>query len=422
MIGAIRFARRGSSLIWLLVAMGALLCSAPPSATAATTWKMTLVARQCPAYTDVMANRARNDIQESLRDLGKDTVYRQDGGQPISPTIEEPNNANCTPIVGWEFKFGDGINGADAGPWGSLSKVRNPINHPGGLVTLSSTPLLNSTGGATGNTIQGAVTTTLTDAEAALAAKSSLWVQGGLPGDPVLTTKFPDQFGFAALRCAIDNLNGDNVEFTRFPSGTTHVFCYAYYVTPPPTSGTIIIRKQVDVDAPQSYTQDFRFVSNITYNASGDFLLAVNNNAPASATFIRAETTPGVAPWQVTEDVPAGWHLQSLACTSANATSSTNIAGATAVIQLAASDTVTCTYTDEREPAARWWSRRRRSARRNVRVCGGAVGHDADPPPDHDHRGARSSHLDDTVHESRHLRDRRAPALVERRPAGASGA
>ncbi len=118
-------------------------------------------------------------------------------------------------------------------------------------------------------------------------------MQGGVPGDPVLTTKFPDQYGFAALRCAIDNLNGDNVEFTRFPSGTTHVFCYAYYVTPPPTSGTIIIRKQVDVDAPQSYTQDFRFVSNITYNASGDFLLAVNNNAPASATFIRAGDHPG---------------------------------------------------------------------------------------------------------------------------------
>ena len=147
MFGAIRFARRGSSLIWLLVAMGALLCSAPPSATAATTWKMTLVARQCPAYTDVMANRARNDIQESLRDLGKDTVYRADGGQPISPDIEEPNQPNCTPIVGWEFKFGDGINGADTGPWGGLSKVRNPINHPGGLVTLASTPLLNSTGG-----------------------------------------------------------------------------------------------------------------------------------------------------------------------------------------------------------------------------------------------------------------------------------
>ena len=196
MIGAIRFARRGSSLIWLLVAMGALLCSAPPSATAATTWKMTLVARQCPAYTDVMANRARNDIQESLRDLGKDTVYRQDGGQPISPTIEEPNNANCTPIVGWEFKFGDGINGADAGPWGSLSKVRNPINHPG----WSRHPLLDAASSTApaarpATTIQGAVTTTLTDAEAALAGKSSLWVQGGLPGDPVLTTKFPDSSG-----------------------------------------------------------------------------------------------------------------------------------------------------------------------------------------------------------------------------------
>ena len=191
MIGAIRFARRGLSLIWLLVAMGALLCSAPPSATAATTWKMTLVARQCPAYTDVMANRARNDIQESLRDLGKDTVYRQDGGQPISPTIEEPNNANCTPIVGWEFKFGDGINGADAGPVGQPLEGPEPHQPSGWSRHPPSTPLLNSTGGATRNTIQGAVTTTLTDAEAALAAKSSLWVQGGLPGDPVLTRSFP---------------------------------------------------------------------------------------------------------------------------------------------------------------------------------------------------------------------------------------
>ena len=93
------------------------------------------------------------------------------------------------------------------------------------------------------------------------------------------------------------------------------MFCYAYYVTPPPTSGTIVIRKQVDVDPPQFYTQDFGCVSNITYNASGDFVLAVTNNAAASMTFIRAETTTGtIAPWEVTELVPDGWQLQSLTC------------------------------------------------------------------------------------------------------------
>ena len=322
MIGAIRFARRGSSLIWLLVAMGALLCSAPPSATAATTWKMTLVARQCPTYTDVMANRARNDIQESLNDLGKDTVYNLDGSQPISPTIEEANHPNCTPITGWEFKFGDGINGADTGVWGSLSKVRNPITRAGSLVTLASTPLLNGSGNPTGNDIAGAVTTELTDQEATLAKDRNLWVQGGVPGDPVLLSKFHEQdgsptFGFAALRCAVDNLNGDNVEFTAFPSGTIHVFCYAYYVTPPPTSGTIIIQKRVDVDPPQVYSQDFVYQSNITYNASGQFTLGVVNNAAASITFIRGETaTVRPVPWQATELVPDGWRLQSLTCTS----------------------------------------------------------------------------------------------------------
>lgn len=315
-----------------------------PTASAAT-WKMTLVARSCDTYTDVMANRARNDIQESLRDLGKDSVYVS--GQPITPAIEEPNYGNCVPLVGWRFTFGDGINGADTGDFGSLSRVSHPIAH--NIVTVASTPLLNSTGGSTGNDIAGAVTVNLTDTEASLARNGNLWVQGGSPGDPVMDSTFPGKYGFAALRCAVDNLNGDNVEFNRYPSGTTHIFCYGYYVTPPPTSGTIVIRKQVDVDAPQSYDEDFRFISNITYNASGDFTLPVRANAPASETFVRGETTAGVAPWTISEVVPAGWQLQSLTCTSSNGGSTITTSGGSASIRLAALDTVTCTYIDERD-------------------------------------------------------------------------
>ena len=37
--------------------------------------KVTIAARECPEYTDITANRARNDIQESLEDLGADTPY-----------------------------------------------------------------------------------------------------------------------------------------------------------------------------------------------------------------------------------------------------------------------------------------------------------------------------------------------------------
>ena len=37
--------------------------------------KVTIAARSCDAYTDIFGNRARNDIMESLRDLGPDTPY-----------------------------------------------------------------------------------------------------------------------------------------------------------------------------------------------------------------------------------------------------------------------------------------------------------------------------------------------------------
>jgi hypothetical protein len=293
-----------------------------------------------------MANLARNDIQESLRDLGKNSVYSS--GQRISPSIEDPNNPNCTPITGWRFTFGDGINGADTGDFGKLSKVSQPRRQ---FTTLASTPELNTAGNPNSKDILGAVTVTLDSTETTLASSGSLWVQGGAPGDPVNDSAFPGTYGFAALRCAIDNLNGDNVEFVRYPSGTVHVFCYAYYVTPPPTSGTIVIKKQVDVDAGQSYDQDFAFDSNITYNANNQFVLAVRGNAPATASFIRAETTPGVPLWQATELVPAGWQLQSVTCRSATGQSPTTASASTAkvTIDLAAGDTVTCTYTNERD-------------------------------------------------------------------------
>ena len=43
-------------------------------AAAATTYKVTYVALDCDEYSDIMANRARNNIQESLKDLGQDTT------------------------------------------------------------------------------------------------------------------------------------------------------------------------------------------------------------------------------------------------------------------------------------------------------------------------------------------------------------
>ena len=340
-------------LIALAVAAPGAVAQAPPDGQGSDRF-VTIVARQCPTYEDITANRARNDIQESLRDLGADTKYTE--GQPIDPRIEGPNQPNCTPMPTWRFTLGTGYQTqAVEGPWGNLSIVTSPYSTD--VVTQSQVPLLDFEGRPIpGATIASAVTIELTKEQAERAADdNSLWIQGGTTADPILDDQYPGQYGFGALRCAIDNLNGDNVEWIAYPSGTEHVFCYAYYVRPPPTSGTVIVRKEVK--EPEGLSQTFEFQGNLTYNVSGRFDLTAQAGNPASETFYRGATTgPGGtgSPWTVREIVPAGWTLEDLSCVSEEGTSTTGVAGAQAVIDLAAEDTVTCTYTNAfRVPAGR---------------------------------------------------------------------
>jgi hypothetical protein len=76
-------------------------------------YQVTVAARTCTSYSAIMANRARNNIQESLRDLGPDTLYRD--GQAISPAVEDVQAttqvSGCAPLVGWKFQLGRGIAG-----------------------------------------------------------------------------------------------------------------------------------------------------------------------------------------------------------------------------------------------------------------------------------------------------------------------
>jgi hypothetical protein len=310
---------------------------------------VTYAARSCPSYTDVTANLARNDIQESLRDLGADTLYTS--GQPISPALEAQGQPNCTPLVGWHFTLGTGYQTrADNGTWGSLSKVSGPFDTS--IVTRRSVPLLDAEGQPTGRRLPGAVTVPLTDDQAQLASQySALWAQGGVPGDPVLDQLYPQQYGFAALRCAIDNLNGDNVEFLQYPQGARHIFCYAYYVTPPPTSGTIIVRKEV-TDASATAPQTFTYQGNISYTTDHTFTLSAAPGQPAQTSFVRGETGAGDAPWSFAEQPLDGWRLTGLKCTSADGTSTTttDLTTGQASVRLGAGDTVTCTYANELVP------------------------------------------------------------------------
>ena len=257
----------------LLAAIGTLLILAAPVSAAPsrpTGLFLTLAARVCPSYSDITANKARNNIMESLRDLGPDTPYGD--GENVDPDVEEAVQPNCRALPDWRFTIGDSYTSrAVAGPWGVLSVIRGQQREP--LVTKQSTPLLNARAEPTGKQIAGAVTYELSQAEAKLAPKGSLWVQGGTPEDPVLDKLFPGpEYGFGALRCATDNVNGDNVEYARYPAGSTHVFCFAYYVKPPPTGGTIVIRKQATGTGAPAET--FNFGGNLSYEPGGHFTLS----------------------------------------------------------------------------------------------------------------------------------------------------
>ena len=319
-------------------------------------YSVTMVARVCPAYTDVFANRARNNIMESLQDLGPDSPYTN--FVAVDPAVEDgmaPQTA-CKPLPNWTFAFGNGI--ATNAPGTNLSYVTGTSSvNDREVTTQASTPLLDTNGNPTGQQIAGATTFTLTSTELTLASRGNLWVMGGTPSQPL--NGQGEQYGFAALRCATDNVNGDNVEWIGFPSGMNHVFCYAFYVQPPPTGGTIVIRKTLATALPAPQT--FDFAGSVSYNPGGAFSITVPANATsADQTFIRGETG-GNAPWTAAETIPDGFQLVGLSCASQSGGSTFTYSGSDpnstvpggndqVNISLAAGDTATCTFTNGLAP------------------------------------------------------------------------
>ncbi|MFI6478593.1 hypothetical protein ACIBH1_11695 [Nonomuraea sp. NPDC050663] len=327
-------------LLTCLAIAAALTVIVSPSAGArapASAYTVTLVARQCDDYSDIMANRARNNIQESLRDLGKDSVYA--AGQPVRPAVEDANDPGCRPLNGWTFTFG-----ALFGPQGpdGLTILRDTTTS---ARTTASTALLDDQGNPTGAQIAGAVTVTMSGENLDLAQRNSLKVQGGTPADTLNHADFGDLYGFGTLRCSNDNLNADNAESVRWPVGFTHVFCYYYTVEQPPEPATIVVRKTID--GPDDNVT-FHYDSNVSYTSGGDFDLTPKSGQAGEITFQRGSTRPGDDPWTFTEDPLPGWELASLTCTSSSGESTVGTSGATATVTLAGGDTVTCTYDNRR--------------------------------------------------------------------------
>ncbi len=314
----------------------------------APTYKLTLAARSCPTFADVTANRARNNIQETILDLGPNTRYQ--AGDPIDPDEEAERQPRCTPITGWRFTLGTGVGAKVPNGGDLLSVVNNPFATS--VVTRRRVPKLTLAGtpAAPAAAVAGATTITLTREQAllALAGTSRLWVQGGTVEQPVLneTPPFAGHFNFAALRCSVDNLNGDNVEWVTYLTGTFHMYCYAYYVRPQRDSGTIEITKQT-TSAPGTAPTTFTFLSNLSYVTNDQFTLSPPANGIDSITFTRASTLPGEQPWHVRELEPPGWRNHDIACTSRDGTSTTATApgqGSSVAIRLGAGDLVRCRY------------------------------------------------------------------------------
>ncbi|WP_449768969.1 prealbumin-like fold domain-containing protein [Kitasatospora fiedleri] len=355
-----------------LLATAALLAALPGRAGAAPDpgdLLVTYVARVCDSYDQVMANKARNNVQESLRDLGPDSNYartetvgaaKEAAGTPLPP---------CRPLPGWTFSTGRGFTGRSPATR-NLSTVSTPLRQD--ITTTASTPELDAAGNPTGRTLTGAVTVALTASERAAAQVGNLVAQGGTKADPL--NGRADTYSFAALRCAQDAVNGDNVEYLSYPSGARHVFCYYYAVTPPSGAGTITVVKQVAPGSNGSGT--FRFDGDISYadtNGDGvnDFTLTASSAKPASMDFIRAATGPNDPPWTFQEqiDPDSGWAPPGApSCTAVDAdggpgrsaltTDSTGRAG----VSLVGGEHVTCTYTNRRRPEGRCWRRRRSAA------------------------------------------------------------
>ena len=247
------------AVVLLAVAIGVALSTAP--AAGAASKRVTFAARRLRLrIRQIFANEARNNLMESLQQLGPSTPYSSTS--QMDPLVEaRPPQDACRPLVGWRFTLGTGIAGTKLdGVSGSLSQVSNAYDTV--ISTAAETPILGPTGAPSGGSLKGAVTIDLTRDQENKAGSSNLWVMGGTSAAPVGD---PTKYAFGALRCAVDNLNGDNVEFVSYPAQVEHVYCFAYYVSPPKGSGKIIVKKHITGLPAGTPAQTVDFLGNISF-------------------------------------------------------------------------------------------------------------------------------------------------------------
>ena len=257
----------------------------------------------CPTYTDIFGNRARNNIQESLRDLGKDTPTRT--ASPVSPGERgPPTQPACTPLDDWQFPLGTGYNRARRRPVGLLSIVtarstarrsRRRARRPSST-TQARTPAARS----------AAVTVTLTARPGASRAQGNSALDPGRhETDPLMNTLFPGAVRLRrpALRDRQPQRRQRRVDL--LPAGRQARLLLRYYVKPPPTQrhdhrpqgahgGHPGRHGEHDVPVHREHLVQRRRVVRAHRQAG----------RARVGTFYRAAGQP---PWSFREIVPAGW-------------------------------------------------------------------------------------------------------------------
>jgi hypothetical protein len=317
--------------------VGAIVLGAAPTATAedaspeavssAARYQVTVAARTCTSYAQLMANQVRDDRVEAAANPGRNSAYTP--GQAVDLAVEAANSNGCQPLNGASFTFGKG--------WqkkGLLSVVTAPAGAAG--PTQTQTAVLDATGQPTSAVLAGAATVTLTGEQVDLAAKRQLWIQGGTPDKPVGVKGD----GFGVLRCGLDGRSGGNVQWVGFPAGSRHIFCFAYYVRGAGDAGTLVVRAKPTRKV--AHPQRFTFEAGASYT-SNKTLTVESSGEPADATLVR---TAGVAQ-RVTARLPAGWRLETLACTETGAgksSFSTDLTSGRVDVTPAAGEIVTCTF------------------------------------------------------------------------------
>ena len=232
---------------------------------------VTFVALSCPDYTDIFANKARNDIMESLK-RPRPRLAVPGQRRADQPGLREPSRRRTSArrSRGGTSSWVPGSRAALTPGCGGRCR-RSPTRSTRTSPPRSSTPLLNQNAQPIGNkTIRArprSSSPTPSASRPATAARCGR--RAGCQATPSLVNKFPGpEYGFGALRCATDDLNGDNVEYIYFPAGYKHVFCYGIYVKPPPTSGEITIQKQV-VGEPAGTSPTFPFNGDLSFDPNG---------------------------------------------------------------------------------------------------------------------------------------------------------